>query len=155
VAVTRGTPWGISFWDVRVAGAVDAEVEKAAGRPATASSTEMAGFEPGKAVDGSSTTRWSASFTDNQWWRVDLGRTRKLERVSINWEAAYASRYRIMTSTDGMSYSLAADVSISSPGVRSTTFAPRDARYVRIEGVTRGTPWGMSFWEVQAFGAPD
>jgi hypothetical protein len=155
VGVTRATAYGISFWDVRVAGPADAAVEKAAGRSATASSTERTGLEPAKAVDDSASTRWSSRFSDDQWWRVDLGRTRKVERVAINWEAAYASRYRILTSTDGTTYSLAAEVSIAKAGVQTSSFAPRDARYVRITGVTRATNYGISFWDVQVFGAPD
>ena len=155
--VTRATPYGISFWDFRVAGAINNPVEKAAGHPATASSIEAAlpSATADKAVDGSSTTRWSSSVGDNRWWQVDLGRTRQVDKVTINWENAYASRYRIMTSTDGASYTQAADVSIPSAGIHTTTFASRDARYVRIEGVTRATPYGISFWEVQVFGVND
>src|SRR4051812_13377802 len=64
----------------------------AAGRATSASSVEKAGVESGKAVDGSSTTRWSSAFTDNQWWQVDLGSVRRVSRVELNWEDAYASR---------------------------------------------------------------
>jgi beta-glucosidase len=155
--VTRATPYGISFWDFRVGGAVNTPVEKAAGHPATASSIEAAlpSATADKAVDGSSTTRWSSSVGDNRWWQVDLGRSRQVDKVTINWENAYASRYRIMTSTDGASYTQAADVSIPSAGIHTTTFASRNARYVRIEGVTRATPYGISIWEVQVFGVND
>ena len=155
--VTRATPYGISFWDFRVGGAVNTPVEKAAGHPATASSVEAAlpSATADKAVDGSSTTRWSSSVGDNRWWQVDLGRSRQVDKVTINWENAYASRYRIMTSTDGASYTQAADVSIPSAGIHTTTFASRNARYVKIEGVTRATPYGISFWEVQVFGVND
>ena len=136
-------------------GPAESATEKAAGRPTTASSTQKSGLESAKAVDGSATTRWSSNFTNNQWWQVDLGSIRQVDRVSINWEAAYASRYKILTSTDGMAYTLAADVTISKAGVHTTSFASRNARYVKIERVTRATAYGISFWDVQVFGFAD
>jgi len=164
--VTRATPYGISFWDARVFGPVDdgqppppppppPDPDLARGKSTSASSVEKAGLEPSKAVDGSSTTRWSSAFTDNQWWQVDLGAEKRIDEVELNWEDAYASRYRVLTSTDGASFSQAADVSIASPGLKATSFPARDARYVRIEGVTRATPYGISFWDARVFAAPD
>ena len=110
------------------------------------------GFRPDKAVDGSSTTRWSSQLIDNQWWQVDLGSASRSTKVELNWEAAYASRYKILTSTDGTTFSEAADVSITSPGLKTDHLPARSARYVRIQGVTRGTPWGISFWDARVFG---
>jgi hypothetical protein len=130
-------------------------VDKALNRPASASSTVSTGYEPGKAVDGVSTTRWSSAFADNQWWQVDLGSVRQVDTVVVNWEAAYASQYRISTSTDGTSFTDAATVSIGVAGPRTTTFAARGARYVRITGVTRATVWGISFWDVNVYGPAD
>ncbi len=129
--------------------------DKALNQPTSASSVEKAGLEANKANDGNSNTRWSSSFANNQWWQVDLGRTRKVDRVTLNWEAAYASSYRIQTSTNGTSFTQAASVSLTSPGVKTTTFTARDARYVRILGVTRATPYGFSFWDASVFGPAD
>ena len=38
------------------------------------------------------------------------------------------------------------------PGLKTTTFTARDARYVRIQGVTRGTPWGYVLLEAKVYG---
>jgi glucose/arabinose dehydrogenase/PKD repeat protein len=130
-------------------------VDKALNRPASASSVVSTGYEPGKAVDGVSTTRWSSTFDDNQWWQVDLGSVRQVDTVVVNWEAAYASQYRISTSTDGTSFTDAATVSIGAAGPRTTTFASRGARYVRVTGLTRATVWGISFWDVNVYGPAD
>ncbi|MFP5362537.1 MAG: discoidin domain-containing protein [Thermoleophilia bacterium] len=129
--------------------------DKAALRPATASSTQRAGLEPEKANDVDSTTRWSSSYSDDQWWQVDLGATRQVDAVEINWEAAYASRYKILTSTDGASFTEAADVSITSRRTERSSFAARAARYVRVLGVTRATGWGISFLDVRVLGPDD
>ncbi len=151
----QGVPSVAKWVKLEVGGPPSTLIEKAAGRPASASSVQNSTLTAGKAVDGSSTTRWSSGFTDNQWWQVDLGSVRKVSKVDLNWEAAYASRYKILTSTDGTTFSEAADVSITAAGLRTTTFAARDARYVRIQGVTRATQYGISFWEAQVFGPSD
>ena len=80
---------------------------------------------------------------------------RQVDKVSINWEAAYASRYKILTSTDGTSYSLAAEVTISKAGWKTTPFSARQARYVKVEGVTRSSIYGISFWDVRVGGPAD
>jgi hypothetical protein len=129
--------------------------DKARGRPAIASSSESAELTPRYAVDASSSTRWSSKHIDNQWWRVDLGAVRKVNRVSINWEAAFASSYRIETSRDGISYSTVARVSISKKGRSTTRFGARPARYVRIFALKRATQWGISFYDCEIFGPRD
>jgi hypothetical protein len=139
--------------------------EKASGRPASASSVEgnpdNPNLVPGMAVDGSSATRWASEKgplaypATNEWWQVDLGSVRKVDTVELDWEAAYASKYKILTSTDGATFTLAADETATAAGRRVTAFPARDARYVRVQGVERGTPYGMSFWEARVLGPPD
>ena len=104
------------------------------------------------AVDNNSTTRWSSGFTDNQWWQVDLGSAVSIDKVELNWEDAYASRYKILTSTDGTNFTEAADVTINAKGLKTTTFTARNARYVRVLGVTRSSQYGISFWDARVFG---
>ncbi len=61
----------------------------------SASSTEE-GFAPNLAVDGSEATRWSSAFADGQWWEVQFGQEHVLGKVVVNWEAAYARKYRVL-----------------------------------------------------------
>jgi len=124
----------------------------ALGKPATASSVEASSLTADKANDGDSTSRWSSAFQDNQWWQVDLGSPQQINTVSLNWEAAYASSYKIQVSSDGSSFSDAAAVTASAPGWKTTSFTTRSARYVRVLGVTRATPYGISLWDAQVFG---
>jgi hypothetical protein len=121
-------------------------------RPASASSTENSMTPAGAANDGNSSTRWSSSFTDNQWWQVDLGAVKTIDRVEVNWEAAYASAYRLQTSTDGAVFTTAASVTRGGPGLAVTSFPARSARYVRLVADTRATQWGVSFWDLRVFG---
>ncbi len=161
LGVTRATQYGISFWDARVFGPgtdppppppPPPSSDLALNKPASASGSQNATYVAARANDGSSTTRWSSGFSDNQWWQVDLGSAQQVAKVELNWEAAYASRYKILTSTDGTNFSEAADVTITSPGLKTTTFAARSARYVRVLGVTRATQYGISFWDARVFG---
>jgi hypothetical protein len=122
-------------------------------QPASASSSQAASLTPGNANDGTSTTRWSSTFTDNQWWQVDLGSSKQVDTVSLNWENAYASTYKIQTSTDGTTFTDAATVNLNAAGWKTTTFTPTNARYIRILGITRATQYGISFWDAQVFGS--
>jgi hypothetical protein len=142
----------VSIWEAKAFGAADS-VDKAAGRPATASSTQSFYHLPQYAVDGRGETRWASQYADGQWWQVDLGSATSVDRVAIDWEAAYAPRYRISTSVDGQTWTTAAEATASKAGVQETTFAARSARYVRITGLSRvnGT-WGISFFDAKVYG---
>ena len=124
------------------------------GRPVTASSTEAAGLEPAKAVDGQAGTRWaSAEGVDPQWLRVDLGAPVALSRVRLDWEAAYARAYRVQGSLDGTTWT---DLHTTTTGDGGTdeTAVTGTARYVRVYGTQRGTPYGYSLWEFKVYGTP-
>jgi glucose/arabinose dehydrogenase/PKD repeat protein len=155
-ALQRATVFGISFWEARVLGPPDAapppSTDLALSKPASASSTHPSTGGPGAANDGDSASRWSSNFADGQWWQVDLGTVKSVDRVEVNWEAAYASAYRIQTSVDGTTFTTAASVTRGGPGLEATTFPARDARYVRVVADTRATPYGISFWDFRVFG---
>jgi endoglucanase Acf2 len=120
------------------------------GKTATASSVE-GGYPANLAVDGNTTTRWSSEFADPQWIQVDLGSNQSLSRVDLNWEAAYGKSYTVQTSTNGTSWATASTVTNGDGGTDSLAVSGT-ARYVRINGTTRGTPYGYSLWEFQVFG---
>jgi F5/8 type C domain len=133
-------------------------VEKAQGQPAVASSFEPAPwFEPQLGNDGRDDSRWSSMFTDSEWWQVDLGRSRWVDKVVIAWnEWAFASRWRIETSADGTAWTTAGEGSQGDPPSTTTTsFAARQARFVRVRGLERGTANGISFSELKVWGAAD
>ncbi len=127
----------------------------ARGAAASASSTEwtlLGRLKPAQAVDGSLSTRWASRWGhDDEWFQVDLNTARQVSRVTIDWEAAYASRYRVEVSTDGKTWSTAATVDASNGGSDTVTFTPRSARYVRVQGVDRATDYGISIRELGVF----
>src|SRR3954447_26529334 len=124
----------------------------ALGHTATASGQEAASYVPGNANDGSPATRWSSNYVDNASWQVDLGSVQSVAEAIVNWEAAYGSHYKIMVSTDRTNFTQAADITNTGAGPKDTTFPAVNARYVRFQGVTRATPYGYSFWELEVYG---
>ncbi len=71
----------------------------AQGKPVTVSSTEAGANVAANAVDGNGATRWSSLYNvDPQWITVDLGASYNVNRVRLNWEAAYGRRYRVEVS---------------------------------------------------------
>ena len=103
------------------------------------------------AVDGNSGTRWSSDFRDPQWIRVDLGSTAAVNRVVLNWEAAYGREYRIQASSNGVDFTDILYINNGDGGFDDLGFAPVQTRYVRLYGIARGTPWGYSLWELEVY----
>ncbi|MEU9321133.1 discoidin domain-containing protein [Streptomyces sp. NPDC048295] len=130
-------------------------VNLASGAAASASTSEwwnpFVSFAPGKAVDGDKGTRWASEWKDDQWLEIDLGSTKAVKRVTLDWEAAYAKSYRIEVSQDGKSWQTAWSTAAGDGGLDTAWFARTPARYVRIHGSERGTEWGYSLQEVGVY----
>jgi hypothetical protein len=121
-------------------------------RSAYASSVEESGFEPEYAVDGNMSTRWSSSYTDNEWFYVDLEDICSVEQVVIRWEDAYGQEYKIQVSEDALSWTEVVHITNGDGGSDDLSFEPVRARYVRMLGIHRGTAWGYSIWEFEVYG---
>jgi fibronectin type 3 domain-containing protein len=124
----------------------------ALGRPTTASSMENAGTAAAKATDGNSGTRWSSAFSDPQWIQVDLGATRTVNQVVIQWETAHATAYQIQVSNDASAWTTLSSTTTSSGGTETVNVIGT-GRYLRIYGTARSTQYGYSIWELQVFGS--
>jgi hypothetical protein len=104
-------------------------------------------FPAGNAVDGNQSTRWSSQFSDPQWIAVDLGKIVAVSRVELDWEAAYAKSYVVQVSQDGKTWTDAYKTDAGAGGREVVRFASREARWVRMYGTARETPYGYSLWE--------
>ncbi|WP_335980919.1 discoidin domain-containing protein [Streptomyces sp. CA2R106] len=137
------------FVPARAAHAADTLLSQ--GKTATASSTENGGTPASAAVDGSSTTRWSSAFSDPQWLEVDLGATATVSSVTLDWETAYATGFKIQLSSDGTTWTDAYSTT-SGTGGTQTVSVNGSGRYVRMYGTARATQYGYSLWEFQVYG---
>ncbi len=121
----------------------------AVGRPATASTT-YGSNAAANAFDGNTGSRWESAYADPQWISVDLGASKWICRVVLNWEAAAAESYKIQTSEDGSAWTDITSVTGSSGGLQTLTITGT-GRYVRMYGMTRTTVWGYSLWEFEVY----
>ncbi|UIX28856.1 discoidin domain-containing protein [Streptomyces sp. GQFP] len=131
-----------------------AGVNLAKGVTATASSSEsnpVTSYQPGRAVDGDSGTRWASDWSDDQWLQLDLGSTNLVKRVTLDWEKAFGKSYRVELSTDGTTWQTAWSTTVGDGGLDTAQFTGVPARYVRVHGLDRGTDWGYSLYEVGVY----
>jgi hypothetical protein len=145
VGLTRGTQYGYSLYELSVFSTQGAPTpDLAEGQPTTASSSESDALGPSQATDNDSSSRWASGWSDNQWLTVDLGSVKPVSSATINWENAYASQYviegRDATSDD---WTTLATVDNGNGGTDQLALSG-SYRYIRMQGVQRGTPYGYS-----------
>lgn len=126
-------------------------------RPTSAEASSVQKNEPNvgaaNAVDGELTTRWSSEFADPQWLRVDLGDVHSVGKVLIHWETAYAENYNIEASLDGEKWEKIYTADDEDGGVDEIILAkPVAARFLKLNCVRRGTPYGNAIFEFKVFG---
>ncbi|MFI7678147.1 discoidin domain-containing protein [Actinophytocola sp. NPDC049390] len=119
----------------------------AQGKTATASSVENAGTPASAAVDGNTSTRWSSAFSDPQWLQVDLGSSRQICRVGLNWETAYARSFQLQVSDNAATWTTIYSTTTGTGGNQALDVTGT-GRYLRVTGTARATQWGYSLWEL-------
>ena len=106
---------------------------------AVAASSARAGTPAKAAIDGLTSTNWSAQGS-GQWIRADLGPTNPTVReADVTWNAGTtrSQRFVVETSLDGLTWAPAYAGSSSglTTGPERYGFRPRPARYVRVRGL--------------------
>lgn len=128
---------------------------------------------PELAVDDNLDTRWESKTSDgdNQWFYVDLEKGTIIDHLKIVWEEAYGKHYKIHVAdeiTAEMALKLTDDDKTNDfatgwteiaeinktlsgfPASETIAVSTTDvvtARYVAVELIERGLPYGFSFWE--------
>ncbi|WP_223233320.1 cellulase family glycosylhydrolase [Chitinophaga sp. CF418] len=149
----RGTTYGYSIYELEVYGTKVSASNIALNKPVTVSSVEGAGLEGNYAVDGNTSTRWSATmYADPQWITVDLGSSYNISQVKISWEAAYAKDYLLQVSTDNTNWTTVKTIQGNTSLGNDHTGLSATGRYVRIYGTARGSDYGYSIYELEVYG---
>ncbi|HRZ37842.1 MAG TPA: discoidin domain-containing protein [Candidatus Paceibacterota bacterium] len=117
----------------------------------TASSVHQPVYRPENAVDGDENSYWSSAFQDDAWLAADLGVARRIGRVTILWETAFARAFSIEVSADGTSWTEVYRTQDARGGTTEIAFAPTQARHVRIVCAARGTQWGHAIRELGVY----
>lgn len=125
-------------------------VNLAQNRPVTASSTESTSLSANLAVDANATTRWSSLYSDPQWIQVDLGSVQTIRRVVLRWEAAYGKSFQIQSSNDAVTWTSLYSTTTGAGGVNDVN-VNGSGRYLRMYGTVRGTQYGYSLYEFEAY----
>jgi hypothetical protein len=151
----RATQYGYSLWEFQVftsgtggGGTTCGTANVALNQPTTASSLENAGFTAAAATDGNTGTRWSSAFSDPQWLDVDLGSTKSICKVTLDWETAYATAFQIQVSPDNTNWTTIYSTTTGTGG-NQTLNVSGSGRYIRMYGTARATQYGYSLWEFQ------
>ena len=138
--------------------ALVAPVDLAKGKVATASTVEAPSYGPGMAVDGDASTRWSSGQwmqpTAVAWIAVDLGAVYDVDRVTLDWEAAYAVDYQIQVSDDGSDWTTVQSVvGNTTSGVIAYSGLSARGRYVRVSCTRFNATSNYSLYDVNVYGS--
>src|SRR6202042_465410 len=103
---------------------------------------------------GDPATRWSSPVADDAWVQVELPAPARVGRVVLHWQDAYAARYQVQTSADGVNWRTAATVADGAGGTESVWLdSPAPTRYLRVQGVRRATKYGYSLYGIEGYAA--
>ncbi|WP_158543902.1 polysaccharide lyase family 8 super-sandwich domain-containing protein [Cohnella sp. OV330] len=149
--VRQGNAAGYSLAEFNVYEAVAPNL--AEGKNVVASSIKAADVPASNAVDGSLTTRWGSNYTDQQSIYVDLGASRTIAKVVLQWEAAYGKEYQIQVSDNAADWTTVYSTANGDGDIDEIGFEPVNARYVKMNGLKRGSTYGYSLWEFKVYGA--
>ncbi|OQW97223.1 MAG: hypothetical protein BWK77_02340, partial [Verrucomicrobia bacterium A1] len=123
-------------------------------RTVTASSAETEVFAATNACDGRMDTRWSSAWSDDQWLQIDLGHTTTVCGLTMEWESAFGSAYRVLVSQNGSEWIAAYATQTGDGQTDEIFFKPVTGRYVKVAFERRATSWGYSLWDLSLKG-PD
>jgi beta-glucanase (GH16 family) len=168
-ARSTGNQWGYSIWELKVyaqgapASSSAASSSLAPAAPLNiASATASTALTPAaNAIDKNSGTRWESYHAlDPSWITLDLGSSKTLSSIAIDWEAANAADYKVQGSNspnfaDNANWTDLTSKTGGTFGSRTDTLNITGSyRYLRIYGTARstGNQWGYSIWEVRVLG---
>jgi beta-galactosidase/beta-glucuronidase len=105
----------------------------------------------GNVTDNISGTIWYSENTDNQWIYVDLGERRTVTGVGLYWHRSFAKKYKIQVSDDAKTWKDVANITNGTTDVNHISFKPETARYVKMQGVTKGTKDGYWLYAFEVY----
>jgi hypothetical protein len=142
------------FISLLPAGITSAQTNIALGKSAVSSSDENDGLLPVNVTDGNYGTRWSSAYENNQWIYIDLGQPYDFTEVKLFWETALGRDFNIEVSDDAVSWAIASAVTNNVSLTNTIDLTGYAGRYIRMNGLVRGTQWGFSLFELEAYGTP-
>jgi hypothetical protein len=116
----------------------------------TASSVHRDNYPARLAFDGNPKTRWASKTPmsrTGEWLQIDLGKSFPINDISISWETAHATQYKILVSDDGKTFKVLHTQTACKGGAEKITGLNGKGRFVRLLA-TKATRWNLaSIWE--------
>ena len=105
------------------------------------------------ANDGDSTTRWSSDYAPAEWITVDLGSSRAITRVVINWEGSYSPDYALQTSNDDSTWQTVLTISDNRQAGVHQHLVSGNGRYLRVNSTAGNPTWNVvSILDLNVYG---
>lgn len=132
------------------------------GKAAEATAFTNENEAPQFAVDGDITKKWCATGTPPHELTIDLGKEMTVSQIALSHAEAggegadmNTKAYTISVSADGTEYTPVVTVTKNTAGETLDTFAPVNARYVKLSVVkpTQGSDSAARIYEVQVYGS--
>ncbi len=109
----------------------------AMGKGVTVSGSENEQLIGAYLTDNNLSTRWSSNWSDDAWFIIDLGKSYRINKIILNWEAAFGRQYEILVSEDGKHFTKIFNQSNGTGGIETINFAEVKARYVKLQGIQK------------------
>nr|WP_314543132.1 di-heme oxidoredictase family protein [uncultured Massilia sp.] len=116
---------------------------------ATSSAVENGGLGPRMAIDANPATRWSSARENGAWIQFDFGASTPVGYLKLTWERSYGKAYDLLASDDGKNWSKLRSVTDGKGGTEEFFNLNVQTRYLRLQGVARGTDYGYSLIDVE------
>lgn len=153
--ISKATPYGYSLYEFEVYSDLSSLAQTAgASYSAKTEEHELPGLYAWKAFDNDFETRWgSVQYSgDDQWLQVDFPSPQTINRVTLYWEAAYGAEYKLLANNGGIWMTLA-HITGGDGNIDAIDFNSVTTDKLRLVGVSRGTEYGYSLYEMKVFQA--
>jgi enediyne biosynthesis protein E4 len=151
-ATTEGFTSRVDFIDIIVYDSVKQKVNTCSAEVSSFHDTET---HYNHAIDEDLETRWGSEYSDNQWIKITLDTIHSVAKVVIYWEAASAKTYKILASTDNVSWDTVFTESSGDGETDIVFFNPIEAKYIQLLAIEGNTQWGFSIWEFEIYSTDD
>ena len=122
----------------------------------TASSVHPGGkYQAKYAFDGNARTRWASRAPmdrKGEWLQIDLGKSVAIDEISIRWEVAHATQYKILASDDGKTFKVIHTQTAGKGGLEKIEGLGAKGRFVRLLATKASSHNLASIWEFRIGG---
>jgi beta-glucosidase len=118
--------------------------------PVTVSSSLAANYPGAAAVDGDPATSWISLAGDPQSIAVDLGVTREISRVRLNWDTNYAASYQLLVSDDNTNWTSFYNTTTGAGGTEDLVVTAT-GRFVQMHAMQGSPSAGCALRELEVY----